>query len=216
MVAIGRSRSTPAAAKRRAQLVLRQQGAVGADQLEMGQAQAARDVAAAQPLARLRLGAGEAAARAGVDHLLAPAQQIGAHLLQLAHQKMVLARGEVRLARDHRLVGQAVAPRRATSPGRRPEPPRRGDRTPGTSTMRARSRSTCCCRRPRSGCRRRGRAGARGWRTSPDPAACGAGGSRRRRPRRCRSTPRLECAPRHIRAWRRARWSAGTRWRPPP
>src|SRR5439155_26877092 len=50
------------------------------------QVEAVRDVAGAQPRARLGLGADETAVRARVEHLLAAAREIGAHLLEIAHE----------------------------------------------------------------------------------------------------------------------------------
>jgi hypothetical protein len=90
--------------KTRPELCRRQQGAVAGDEIEMGQIETLRNMAAPQARARLGLSAGEAPGRPRVDHLLAPGDQIGADLLEVAHQKIVLASREMGLARDHRAV----------------------------------------------------------------------------------------------------------------
>src|SRR5439155_25505599 len=56
------------------------------------QAEAARDVAGAQPRARLGLGADEATGRARVEALLAVTREVRAHLLEIAHEAPVETR----------------------------------------------------------------------------------------------------------------------------
>ena len=50
------------------------------------QVEAVRDVTGAQPRARLGLGADKTAVRARVEHLLAAAREVCAHLLEIAHE----------------------------------------------------------------------------------------------------------------------------------
>src|SRR5207302_1557420 len=64
----------------------RQQRAVRRVHLLVGQVEASRDVAAAEPRPGLGLGAGEAAPRTRVQHLLAPARKILPDLRQAADE----------------------------------------------------------------------------------------------------------------------------------
>src|SRR5206468_1783397 len=96
--------------------------AVGLVELLVRQVQAPGNVTRPQPRARLRLGSGEAAPRAGVEHLLAPRPEVAAHAQQIAHQSSAQARGEAarprcRLARGHRTALGAPAGEAAVEDG---------------------------------------------------------------------------------------------------
>ena len=66
----------------------------GVVEVEERQIERAGHVAAAQPRPRLGLGGGEAAAAARIQHLLATAVEIGAQLVDVAHQRAPRARRE--------------------------------------------------------------------------------------------------------------------------
>ena len=84
LVTTGREPSTPACASRARTASAGAERAIGVQQVGVGQAGRARDVAAAHAGARLRHRAGEAARGARIEHQFGPRRHVAQHVADAA------------------------------------------------------------------------------------------------------------------------------------
>ena len=194
LVTTGREPSTPACASRARTASAGAKRAVGVQQIGVGQAGRARDVAAAHAGARLGHLAGEAAGGAGIQHQFRLRRRRCQHVADAAQPRGAIVgtdRRRAAAAAGRRL--RRRGPRAAISAGRRPAPRRCRGRTAPSATSRAPPRPGPSGRRTPPARRWTRRAAPSAWRTGRGSGPCAAGRCPDRPPRRCRSSARREC-----------------------